>query len=200
MRLLYSPTSPYVRKVRVVMREKGLLDQITEVKAIPFDSPPELMAANPLGKVPALVLQNGSVLFDSPVICAYLDSLKASPQLVPPGDAQWPARRAQALADGLLDVAVAGVMEMRRPNNEQSPTALEHWQDQIRSAVAHMHKELALQSAELTLGHIAIAVSLAYLDFRYQDLNWRGFADETLINWFAEFERRQSMRETAPPV
>ena len=199
MKLLYSPTSPYVRKVRIVTREKGLLDRITEVKAIPFDSPPELIAANPLGKVPALVLRDDAVLFDSPVICEYLDSLESSTQLIPLDEARWPTLRAQALADGVLDVAVAGVMEMRRPGNEQSPTALEHWQDQIRSAVVHMHKELAQQKSELTLGHIAMAVSLSYLDFRYTDLNWRGFADKSLIEWFAIFEKRPSMRETAPP-
>ncbi len=199
MKLLYSPTSPYVRKVRVIAREKGLLEQISEVKAIPFDSPPELIAANPLGKVPALILDDGAVLFDSPVISAYLDSLNSAPQLIPEAEAQWPVRRAQALADGVLDVAVAGVMEKRRPEHEQSPTALEHWQDQILSSVAHMHKELALQPSELTLGHIAIAVALSYLDFRYSDIHWRGFADESLIAWHTEFEKRPSMRQTAPP-
>jgi glutathione S-transferase len=200
MKLLYSPTSPYVRKVRVVAREKDLMEDLTEVISLPFDEPPELIAINPLGKVPALIRDNGSVLFDSPVICEYLDHLKAEPQLIPAHDAgRWPALRAQALADGVLDAAVAGVLEMRRPANEQSKSTLEHWQDQIRSAVVHMHKELAAQEAELTIGHIAMAVALSYLDFRYPDLQWRVLADQALIEWHTVFEKRPSMLETAPP-
>ncbi|MBN1379823.1 MAG: glutathione S-transferase N-terminal domain-containing protein [Gammaproteobacteria bacterium] len=200
MKLLFSPTSPYVRKVRIVAREKGLLGRISEVKSIPFDSPPELVAANPLGKVPALILEDGSVLFDSPVICEYLDQLVSAPQLILSGIAKWPVLRAQALADGVMDVAASGVMELRRPQNEQSPSALKHWRNQIRSAVSQMHKELTAQNADLTLGHIAMATALSYLDFRHPDLHWRNVAKPAVVDWHAEFSKRHSMLETAPPV
>lgn len=200
MKLLYSPTSPYARKVRIVVREKGLLSSVTEIIRLPADKQPELLAANPLGKVPALILDDHSALFDSPVICEYLDQLVKKPRLVPAGAARWPALRAQALADGLLDVAVAAVLESRQPPEQQSPTTLAHWREQMRSAVVWMHKELAVMGPDPGIGHIAMAVSLAYLDFRHPDFPWRNHAETVLIDWYAEFAGRQSMLETVPPA
>jgi glutathione S-transferase len=200
MKLLYSPTSPYARKVRIVVREKGLQSSVTEIIRLPADKQPELLAANPLGKVPALILDDHSVLFDSPVICEYLDQLVKKPGLIPAGDARWPAFRAQALADGLLDVAVAAVLESRRPQERQSDSMLAHWREQMLSAVRHMHEELASLESELTVGHIALATALAYLDFRHSDLQWRTVAGHALADWYAGFARRPSMQKTAPPA
>jgi glutathione S-transferase len=200
MELLHSPTSPYARKVRIVVREKGLQSLVTEIIRLPADKQPQLLAANPLGKVPALILDDGSTLFDSPVICEYLDQLAPGLQLIPSGRARWPVLRAQALADGVLDVAVAAVLESRRSPERQSASMLAHWHEQMLSAVRHMHEELASLESELTVGHIALAAALAYLDFRHPDLQWRTVAGHALADWYAGFAERPSMQQTAPPV
>ena len=200
MKLLYSPTSPYARKARIVAREKRLLGRVEEVISLPADKPAELLAANPLGKVPALILDDSSVLFDSPVICEYLDQLTPDVPLIPNGPARWPVLRAQALADGMVDVAVLGVMEKRRPPELQLVDRLEHLRTQMRSAVRQMPQELTSLGGELNMGHIAIAAALGYLDLRHPDLEWRGLADASLVTWYAEFSGRQSMQDTEPPA
>ena len=120
MKLRYSPTSPYVRKVAVTIHELGLDDKVERVMTAPWDAATDLGRTNPLGKVPALIADDGTVLYDSPVICEYLDSLVGS-RLVPPGGPdRWTALRRQALADGLIDAAVSCVLEGRRPAERRS--------------------------------------------------------------------------------
>lgn len=200
MKLLYSATSPYVRKVRVAAREKGVQQQIEEILSNPFEREPKLLQANPLGKVPALILDNGQVLYDSPVICEYLDSLSAEPELLPTSEQRWSVLRAQALADGVLDVAVAIVLERRRPESEQSPAAIKHWQEQIQASVKNMPEQLNAIAGSVNLGHIAMAVALSYLDFRHDELQWRKSAAPELGDWHSEFSGRQSMQDTRPPA
>lgn len=198
MKLYYSTTSPYVRKVRVVAREKGLADSIEEILSNPHERPPELQRVNPLGKVPALLLDDGTALYDSPVICEYLDSLNDTVQLIPSDESRWAVLKAQALADGVFDVAVSAVLETRRPANEQSPSAIEHWQNQMRAAVKEMAVQLPALPGELSLGHLSFAVALAYLHFRHPDLEWPSFADPALVSWFDDFKQRPSIQQTAP--
>lgn len=200
MKLLYSPTSPYVRKVRVVAREKTLQDRIEEIQKLPADSPPELLAANPLGKVPAFIMEDGTSLYDSPVICEYLDSLAPEPQLFPDDDSRWAALRLQALADGIMDVAVAAVMEQRRPEHEQSASAVAHWHEQIRAGVKESVRQLELLPATISIGHIALAVALSYLDFRHHDLQWRQYSNMAMIDWHDAYCSRPSMQATEPPA
>lgn len=123
MRLLYSPTSPYARKVRVVAIEKGLADRIALVPVNPLcDDTDELHCQNPLGKVPALVLDDGRAVVDSPVICEQLDALASEPQLIPKEpDARIDAHTRQAVADGVADAAFNLIMEARRPDPQRSP-------------------------------------------------------------------------------
>src|SRR5690349_17625172 len=103
MQLIFAPPSPYSRKVRVMIAEKGLQQRFEFVQRAPFDKPADLLAKNPLSKVPTLVTDSGEILFDSPVICEFIDGL-ASPRLIPPGGPpRWEALRRQALADGVLD-------------------------------------------------------------------------------------------------
>src|SRR5688572_30823457 len=125
MKLRYSPTSPYVRKVTVTAIETGLDKKIERVLTMPA-SAPDLPKHNPLGKVPALIMDNGESLIDSPVIVEYLDSLHSGAKIVPTsGDARWKALRLQALADGILDAGVLRLMETRRTANEQSKAWIE---------------------------------------------------------------------------
>jgi glutathione S-transferase len=124
MQLYYSATSPYVRKVRVVAIEKGLDGDIELIEAMPWPDPSLIATQNPLGKVPALVLDDGTALYDSPVICEYLDTLGEGNRLLPPvGPARWRSLRIQALADGIMDAAVSIVLERRRSAELRSSEA-----------------------------------------------------------------------------
>lgn len=200
MQLLISPTSPYARKTRVLVREKGLLDRIEETALNPHQDPAELLARNRLGKIPVLVRDDGEALYDSPVICEYIDSLEDEPQLIPAsGEARWAVLRAQALADGILDLTVGIVMERARPADEQSQKSITRWHGKIERSVAGMSETLsAIPGDGFDLGRIACAVTLGYLDFRLPEYDWRG-AQPELIDWYANVAARASMEETAPP-
>lgn len=198
MRLLYSPTSPYARKVRVTAAEKGLTDKIEVVTINPFDDIADLGPVNPVGKVPALVMDSGTTLYDSPVICEYLDSLGGGASLLPAsGEARWTVLRQQALADGVLDAAFSLVMEMRRPEGERSQSWIDRWTAGIYRSVDAIDAEAGSLSADVTLAHVAFGCALGYLDFRLGDLNWRdGRANAAA--WYETFGARPSMTSTDP--
>jgi glutathione S-transferase len=171
MKLLFSPTSPYVRKVRIVAIEKGLAGRVELVPANPWTDLPAVIARNPLGKVPALVDDDGNVYYDSPVICEYLDSLVPGNPLTPhSGLARFEVLRRQALADGILDAAVAVVLERRRPPGERSPEAERRALDAIRRALDVVARELAPADAPFDLAQISFAVAIGYLEFRLPEL------------------------------
>lgn len=198
MKLFCSLTSPFARKVRVVAREKGLAGRIAEIVCVPQESE-ELRRSNPLAKVPALVLDDGLALYDSPVICDYLDSLMPQPRLIPSdGRERWLIKRAEALADGVLDAAVAALMETRRPEGERSPGQIKHWKGQITRALAEMDEQLPELPDALNLGLIAFGCALGYLDLRHADLAWRDH-HPGLNLWFERFNTRPSMLETKAP-
>jgi glutathione S-transferase len=198
--LYFSPTSPYARKARICILESGLETRIDMVPTNPWDSDPHFTALNPLSKVPALVADDGQVLFDSPVVCEYLDSLHEGPKLFPPGgQARWIALRQQALADGMIDASVLRRLESNRPAELQSA----EWQERQRTAVARGLDALERDAAELgegppTIGSVAVACALGYLDFRFAAETWREGRPQ-LADWFAAFSRRASYQETAPP-
>jgi glutathione S-transferase len=197
MKLFFSASSPFARKVRVVAREKGLAGGIREIECNPFANPPELLQYNKLCKVPTFV-HGETVLYDSPVICEYLDSRNESPRLLPtPGGDRWRVLRAQALADGVMDLAVMLTVERRRPATEQSPSAQQRWRTQIAGALDMMEEQLPDLSGILNLGHIACAAALGYLDFRHADMRWRD-GHAALAGWYDPFAERPSMRQTAP--
>ena len=198
MQLFYSPTSPYARKCRVVARERGLQDRIEETSLNPYDDPGELQAKNPLGRVPALVLDDGMALFDSPVICEYLDGLGSAPALIPAsGTERFRVLVAAALAQGMTDSALNVTMEGRRPEGERSPAAVARWEASILRGLDAMNDHLSGLPGDLTLGHVACGCALGYLDLRHGHLNWRG-GREPLAAWFEAFNARPSMRETDP--
>lgn len=198
MKLFYSPTSPYARKVRMLAIEKGL-DACIESVTVDVSQPtPELLTTNPLGKVPALLLDNGEAIFDSPVICRYLDSL-ANPPLIPSaGWQQWEVLRWEALADGLTDAAYNLVMEQRsRPENERSPRAMERWTTEITRTLHYLETRMETLGEELTLAHIALAAAVGYLDFRLPPL-LRESGCKQLLGWYDSFRERPAMQTTVP--
>ncbi len=198
MRLYYADTSPYARKVRVVIAEKGLEERIEAVPCNPFDDPAALKAANPLIKVPALEREDGGVLYDSPVIVEYLDRLGSGGRLIPEdGVARWEALRRQALGDGLLDAAFSIVMERRRPESEQSAHWLGRWRAAIEHSLDAIEEEIAQLPERIDIGQIAFGAALGYLDFRLPDLEWRAGRPKAAA-WFAAFAERPSMIATRP--
>jgi glutathione S-transferase len=199
MQLIYSATSPYARKVRMLVIEKGLQAQVQIVAANPLLDPPELLAANPLAKVPALVVAPGFTLFDSPLICAYLDSL-AEPRSVPAsGVERWQVLRREALADGITDAAVACVMEGRRTESQRSPDWLARWHSAILRGVVELQKEAEVLTLRFDLGAMASAAALAYLDFRLPEIEWRSQAPK-LAAWLESVRGRESFSATVPPA
>jgi glutathione S-transferase len=197
MQLFYSPTSPFVRKVLLCAHELGLNDRISHLPADPWKQPAELLALNPLSKIPALLTDNSDALFDSPVICEYLDSL-AGGILFPTGAARWPALRLQALADGMLDAAVLRRMESLRPVAKQSTDWLELQRQAVARGVDTLESNPAWLESPLDIGQIAAACALGYLDFRFAHEDWRP-THPRLAAWHAVFSRRPSYTLTAPP-
>jgi glutathione S-transferase len=195
MRLFYSPGSPFARKVRVLARERGLLDSLQETALSPHDDAPELLAVNPLGKVPALRTCD-TTLFDSPLICEYLDMLGGGPRLIPrDGPARIAALRAQALGDGVMDAAVASVLELRRPEAMQSTHWLHRWRAVIERGVTTLAHEGP--PSGFGIGAISMACALAYLDFRFPGIAWRA-AQPSLAAWLDDLSARESMVATRP--
>ncbi len=200
MKLHWSPRSPYVRKVMIVAHELGLADRLETVRTVVGGTTPHLalMRENPLGKIPTLVMEDGSVLYDSPVICEFLDTLHDGPKLFPSWPERLTALRRLALGDGMLDIALAWVGERFRPKEKQSMPHSTLWEAKIRACVDALETEAGPLAAEaLAIGHIAIGVALSYLDFRFDDLQWRE-GHERLAAWHASFDARPSV--TASPV
>jgi glutathione S-transferase len=201
MKLYWSPRSPFVRKVMVFAHETGAAARIETVKTLVSSTAanPELMRINPLGKIPTLVTDDGQVLFDSYVICEYLDSLNRHRKLIPEkADARWQALRWHALGDNLLDNSLLWRNERLRPAAQQSPETLAAYDAKTRSALDALDGEAAaLGAAPVGVGHVAIAVSLGYLDFRFPDLGWRK-GRSRLADWQAAFDAHPAMAATRP--
>ncbi len=199
MKLHWSPRSPFVRKVMIVVHERGLIGCIACVRTVAATAKPhaELMKDNPLSKIPTLILDDGMVIYDSRVICEYLDTLGDAPELFPSEPkARMTALRRQALGDGFLDLLV-----LNRNERERAAPSDQH----LASAAARKTAVLdglereaeALIAAPFGIGHIAIGCALSYLDFRYADEDWRK-GHRLIANWHAAFAVRPSVRATLP--
>ena len=200
MQLLMSPASPFVRKVRVLLAEAGRTDQVEEisVNAVAVgEADAMLTEANPLGKIPALVLDDGSVLFDSRVIMRYLD--QSFGLGLYPEDRQWDVLTLEALADAMMEAGVLMVYEKRfRPEDLQYDDWIEGQWTKIARALDLLEAEwLERLDLPLDVGQIGAACALGYLDFRHADRNWRD-GRPGLNAWFARFGQRKSMEMTAP--
>jgi glutathione S-transferase len=199
MKLHWSPRSPFVRKVMIVAHERGLLDRILCVRTVAAMTKPhaELMQDNPLSKIPTLVLDDGSVLYDSPVICEYLDGFGEAPKLFPAASkARFEALRRQALGDGFLDMMVM----LRNECERAHPSEVHMASTAARKAAVLQsleHEAETLGAAPFGIGHIAIGCALSYLDFRFADEDWRN-GYPRIACWHATFARRNSVRATEP--
>lgn len=198
MQLFYSTTSPYARKARVFWREKGL-DGLTERECNPFKDPPELLRYGTLAKVPTLVTGE-RIIYDSRTICEYLDGLTGEPLFPSSGTKRWDVLTAHALTDRLLEYAVGLVLEERRPLHEQSPSMKVRQELQIQRALLAMEQFVPRfddLGPAFSIGHIAFAVAMGYMDFRYARLSWRTHFP-ALAEWYSAYEHRLSLLETQP--
>lgn len=200
MQIKVNAASPFARKVRIVVREAGLADQVREIETAvsPVAPNADLAGANPLVKIPTLLLDDGRTLYDSRVICEYLDSLAGHRLFPQSGMARWQSLCMQSLCDGILDAAVLTRYELAI-----RPQAL-RWQDWVDGQRAKINGGLAaLEKAEpnfggnFGIGEIGAACVLGYLDFRFPDIEWRA-THPRLKAWFATVSTRDSVRETAP--
>lgn len=198
MRLRFSPASPYVRKVMVLAHEAGFVDALELVTTDVWGDDGSYRAVNPLGKVPALELDDGTVLFDSPVICEYLNDSHAKGLFLPrEGADRWTALKLQAIADGVLDASVLQLLEGRRDSAQRSQVWLDRQQAGVDAALDWLEDRTELLNGRLTLGVIAAGCALGYRDFRFPDVDWRE-AHPQLNVWYARFAERSSMRATMP--
>src|SRR5690242_7858728 len=199
MKLHWSPRSPFVRKVMIVAHERGLLDRLNCVRTVAAMTTPhaELMRDNPLSKIPTLVLDDGTALYDSPVICEYLDALEGKPQLFPQDHSlRMRALRRQALGDGFLDLLVLARNERLR--DQPSPEHLTSTVVRTRAVLDSLEREAdALAASAFDIGHIAIGCALSYLDFRFAEQDWRKDHPRLAI-WHAVFAARPSVIATRP--
>ncbi len=201
MKLAYSPTSPYVRKVMVLLHETGQLDDVTlsDIATTPMDPAAALLPQNPLGKVPALERAEGPALYDSRVICAFLDD-RAKAGLYGSGARHWDIRTLEATADGILDAALLMVYESRlRAESERSADWVEaQWSKVARGIAALNTRWISHLSGSLDMGQIAVGCALGYVDFRHGARGWRK-GNDALASWYEAFDSRPSMQATAPP-
>ncbi len=199
MQLRYSPTSPYVRKVMVTAMEAGLDDKIEKVPTNPWDPETDLPKDNPIGKVPALKTDGGDVLFDSAVICEFLDAQHEGDTLFPAaGDSRWTVLKLHALADAILDAAVMTVLEGKRSKELQSKDWVERQKKAINRSLDTLEQSVSeIDGMRLSIAHIVIGCALGYLDFRKPVADWREGRPK-LAKWYKEFSKRPSMQATVP--
>jgi glutathione S-transferase len=199
MKLLMSPASPFVRKTRVVVRELDLTDQISEVpiSTNALQSDPTIVAANPIGKIPALVRDDAPAIYDSRVITRFLND-QAGGSLYPQSQI-WELLTLEATADAIMEAAVAMAYEVRlRPENEQSPAWIEAQWVKVGRGIAAVNKMwMSHLNGPLNIGQIAVGCALSYVDLRHDARGWRN-ENAALAEWHAAFIQRDSMIATAP--
>ena len=195
MKLFYAATSPYVRKVLATAIAAGVEPLITKVPTNPHMSGPELLAANPLSRIPCLVTDDGFALFDSPVICEYLDAIGTA-TLFPAGAARWRVLKNQAIGDGIMDAAVGRRGEQARPEEAARAASMQRQKDAVARSLALLESDVPPD--HLDIGTIAIACALGYLDFRFAVEPWRE-AHPHLAAWYEKMAARPELAQTAPP-
>jgi len=197
MRLAYSPNSPYVRKVVACAILRGIDGQV-ELWTVPTTEP-ALAKINPLSKVPTLVSDDGVTLYDSPVICEYLDGIGPAPRLFPAGGpARWTALRQQALGDGILDATQPRRREVALPQDEGRRDYIATQQAKVSRALDVLEAEAGSLGALTTIGEVTIACALGYLDFRYPNEPCRP-GHPKLEAWYGRVSGLPALARTVPP-
>lgn len=200
MRLWQNPASPFARKVRIVAREAGLLPRIEEIATAvsPVNPNAELAARNPLIKIPALQTDDGHVLYDSSVICEYLDSLHSGAKVIAPDASRWDGLRLQSLCDGILDAAVLCRYEtFVRPEQYRWNDWVKGQFTKIRNGLDALALEAPAWGKHFGIGQVGAVCVLGYLDFRFTDENWRG-TRAPLAKWYEVAKQRPSVVATMP--
>jgi glutathione S-transferase len=196
VKIYYSPTSPYVRKVLACAIIRGLDNRIEKIPCNPHESPPGLVADNPLSKVPCLVTDDGLSLFGSQLICEYLDSIGEALPLFPEhGASRWRALKFQSLGDGILDAAVPCRGEQGKPQEAARDTQIARFKSAISRAVDTL--EYDAPHKHIDIGSITVACALGYLDFRFAADQWRN-GHPKLAAWHEAFVHNKGIAETAP--
>ena len=202
MKLYYGTTSPYVRKVVVSAHECGLHDRIERIETFPWETGTEYGSVNPVGKVPALITDDGQVLYDSPVIVEYLDSLHDGPKLIPAsGPERFECLRIAALADGMMDAVILLFSELTRRPKELH---WDYWDKRMRGTVARSLDALEKDAVNFNpdqpdMAQIATAVGVGWIDFRTDTINvdWKS-GHPNLVAWFEKIAQRPSMTGSVP--
>jgi glutathione S-transferase len=200
MKLHWSPRSPFVRKVMIVMYEAGIEDRVALVRTpVAMDQPNlELVPDNPLIKLPTLVLDDGTPVYDSRVICAYLNEVGNGGLMPKEARARLVAERRQALGDGLMDVLLLYRQERNKPAERQTPAWIEAFDLKARAVLDALENEAPdLARTPFDLGLIAIGCGLSYLDYRFPDIPWRD-GRPALAGWHRDFCARPSVSRTQP--
>jgi len=196
MKLAYSPASPYVRKVTACAIKRGINDKVERMKIGTTD--PELLKYNALSKVPTLITDDGMCIFDSPVICEYLDGIGTAPKLFPAsGPARWKALTQEALADGILDATQPRRREIALPQDEGRKSYIELQQGKVARALDEFEKQADSLGNLDTIGEITIGCALGYLDFRYANEPWRP-GHPKLEAWYARVVKLPPLADTMP--
>jgi len=198
MKLHWSPKSPYVRKVMICAHELGLVERLELVRSVAALLKPNarLMQDNPLSKIPTLVLEDGFTLFDSVVICEYLDELGGGSLFPKQATDKWQALRWHALGDGLLDALIL----WRNEREREAPlrALVDAFELKTKTALKQLDDEAqALEETPFSIGHITVACALGYLDYRFEAFGWRAIAPR-LAEWYAETRTRPSFQNTEP--
>ncbi len=194
MKIHASPASPYVRKVRALAIELGVPLEMVIVDAAAPDS--DYGRINPIHRVPALELDDGEVLVDSPVICEYLDAVHGGGFFPPNGPERWRVLKLQALGAGIMDAAVPRRGEVLRPAQQQSPGRLAAYERSIRQVLDALEQDVAGLHG-VNIGTLAVACALGYLDFRFPEDAWHE-SRPALKAWYDAFSQRPSMARTVP--
>jgi glutathione S-transferase len=198
MKLHWSPKSPYVRKVMICAHELNLVERLELVRSVAAMLKPNerLMRDNPLSKIPTLVLDDGFTLFDSVVICEYLDDLGQGALFPKQGSDKWQALRWHAFGDGLLDALILWRNERERQVPLQD--LIDAFDLKVRTSLKQLDDEAqALAEMPMSIGHITIGCALGYLDYRFESMGWRSIAPR-LAEWFAGIRARPSFKNTEP--
>jgi len=200
MKLWYSPASPFVRKVLVMAHETGLIEklELNLVASTAIQPDPELSKVNPLTKIPTLELEDGSTIFDSTVICEYLDTLHDGQKMIPDDETRWNTLVTQSIGNGIMEAAVGVRYEQAlRPQEHQWDVWMNGQFAKIDKALDVLETWRGARIQDMHIGSITVACALAYLDFRHGDRDWRE-GRPVLTQMLETFSRRTSMLQTRP--
>lgn len=206
MRLFWTPASPFVRKVMAVIHETGLSEQVEIIptvwphewatRTVSFDPP--FIAANPVGRIPALVTESGIAFCESNLICRYLATKAGKPELIPGDtDADLPLVRLWGLSDGAIEAMIAVRAESLRSGSERSCEFIRKQMDRIFRCFDNFDVNVLNGFRQPSIAHLAAAIACSYMDFRFPDEDWRTRRPQ-LVHWYEQFSRRQSMVMTSP--